>query len=143
MVNQAFMPPSERYLLPRRLLSILFLMLLSTSSLAVTETDKDRDHGPQATKACPRYLTFDKFTPLVQLIREYLSPLISTEMDFPQLWQLVRDISNATWGGKIKRGEFNNQEILKRINPGSLYLGRLNNHRIFVQNDSGIGPQMQ
>lgn len=136
MVNQAFIPPLGRYLLPPRVLSILFLMLFSISSLATPEIDKDRDHGPQATKACPRYLTFDKFNPLVRLVGEYLSTIGFSVDDFPLLWELSGDISKAVWGGKDKRGEFNKQRILERIGPGNLHIGQDQNRRIYVQNDN-------
>ncbi|MBK8201129.1 MAG: hypothetical protein IPK68_01970 [Bdellovibrionales bacterium] len=102
--------------------------------MAKPDADKDPDHGPQATRACPRFLAFDQFTPLVRLIREYLAPVMYTADDLPLLWQLSGKISKAVWGGKDKKGEFNKQEILQRIGPGDLYLGQLKNRRIFVQN---------
>ncbi|MBK7842098.1 MAG: hypothetical protein IPJ71_00165 [Bdellovibrionales bacterium] len=135
MANQAFIPILGKYLLPPRLLSILFLMIFSTSSLATPVTDKDRDHGPQATKACLRHLTFDKFSPLVRLVREYLSTIGFSADDFPLLWELSGDISRAVWGGKNKRGEFNNQRILERIGSGNHYIGQTQNRRIFVKNE--------
>lgn len=102
--------------------------------MAKSDADKDPDHGPQATRSCPRFLAFDRFPPLVRLIREYLAPVMYTADELPLLWQLSGDISKAVWGGKSKRGEFNKQEILERIGAGNLYLGRLKNRRIFVQN---------
>lgn len=136
MANQAFIPPFRKCLFPLCLLSILFFMLFSISALATPETDKDRDHGPQATKACARFLTFDKFSPLVRLIREYLAPIAFTADELPLLWQLSGDISKAIWGGKDKKGEFNKQKILERIGLGNLHIGREQNRRIFVQNDN-------
>lgn len=136
MVNQAFIPHSERYHLPPRLLSFLFLVLFSTSSLAAPAKDKDRDHGPQAKKACLRSLAFDKFDPLIRLVREYLSPLISSEEELHVVWQMRGDVSRAFFGGKNKRGEFNSRRILERIKVGNLYLGRQQNRRIFVQDEN-------
>ncbi len=137
MANQAFIPPFRKCLFPLFLFSILFFMLFTISVLATPETDKDRDHGPQATKACARFLTFDKFSPLVRLIREYLAPTITfTADELHLLWQLSGDISKAAWGGKDKKGEFNKQKILERIGIGNLHIGREQNRRIFVQNEN-------